>query len=86
MNSMTHTKPRSSVSSLPEHRRNRPPRSWLVIRHRCHFVKQRLSLATQTTIELERIDRTAIAKSQKRPVGNAALAEERQLKAVRPDR
>jgi len=36
---MTHTEPRSSVSSLPEHHCNRPPRSWFVIRHRCHFVR-----------------------------------------------
>ena len=77
MNSMTHTEPRSSVSSLPEHRRNRPPRSWFVIRHRCHFVKQRLCLATQTTIELALSERTATPKSPRRPAGNAALAAER---------
>src|SRR4029077_133361 len=54
MNSMTHTRPHSSVCSSPEDCRNRPPRSWFVIRHRCHFVKQRLCLATQTTVELPR--------------------------------
>ena len=74
---MTHTEPRSSVSSLPEHCCNRPPRSWFVIRHRCHFVKQRLCLAIQTTEELARIERTASPKSPRRPVGNAALAAER---------
>ena len=74
---MTHTEPRSSVSSLPEHCCNRPPRSWFVIRHRCHFVKQRLRLATQTTIELRPIEWTASPKSPRRPVGNAALAAER---------
>jgi len=57
MDSMTHTEPRSSVSSLPEYCRNRPPRSWFVTRHGCHFVKQRLCLATQTTIELVRTER-----------------------------
>ena len=71
---MTHTEPRSSVSSLPEHCRNRPPRSWFVIRHRCHFVKQRLCLATQTTIELARSERTASAKAPRRPISNAAFA------------
>ena len=34
-----------------ESSRDRPPRSWFVIRHRCHFVKQRLCLATQTPTE-----------------------------------
>ena len=77
MNSVTHTEPRSSVCSSPKHCRNRPPRRRLVTRHRCHFVKQRLRLATQTTIELVRIERTASAKSPPKPVGNAALAEER---------
>src|SRR5438067_5217953 len=57
MDSMTHTEPRSSVSSLPEYCRNRPPRSWFITRHGCHFVKQRLCLATQTTIELVRTER-----------------------------
>ena len=73
MNSAMHTEPRSSVSSLPEHRRNRPPRSWFVIRHRCHCVKQRLCLAIQTTIELARIERTASAKAPGRPVGNCSV-------------
>ena len=77
MNSMTHTEPRSSVSSLPEHCRNRPPRSWFVIRHRCHFVKQRLCLAIQTTEELALSERTATPKSPRRPADNAALAAER---------
>lgn len=77
MNSVTHTEPRSSVSSLPEHRRNRPPRSWFVTQHRCHFVMQRLCLATQTTLELARSERTATQKSPRRSVGNAALAGER---------
>ena len=77
MNSVVHTESHSSVCSLPKHCRNRPPRSWFVIRHRCHFVKRRLCLATQTTIELERIERTASARAPRRPVGNAALAEER---------
>src|SRR6185503_5378524 len=61
MNSAMHTEPRSSVSSLPEHRHNRPPRTWFVIRHRCHFVNHRLSLATQTTIESAHAERTASA-------------------------
>jgi hypothetical protein len=69
MNSMTHTEPRSSISSSPKHCRNWPPRSRLVIRHRCHFVKQRLRLATQTTIELLPIEWTASAKSPPKPVG-----------------
>ena len=54
---MTHTEPRSGIPSLPEHCRNRPPRSWFVIRHRCHLAKQRLCLATQTTIELVRLEK-----------------------------
>jgi hypothetical protein len=61
---------------LPEHCRNRPARSWFVVGHCCHFVKQRICLATQTTIDLARIERTATTTSPDRPVGNAALAAE----------
>ena len=72
---MTHTEPRSSVSSLPEHCRNRPPRSWFVTRHGCHFVKQRLCLATQTTIELVRTERPATPKSPERHLDDPAQIE-----------
>jgi hypothetical protein len=51
MNSMMHTETRRSISSSPKHCRNWAPRIRLVTRHRCHFVKQRLRLATQTTID-----------------------------------
>ena len=70
---MTHTEPRSSISSSPKHCRNWPPRRRLVTRHRCHFVKQRLRLATQTTIELVRIETNGERKVAPKPVGNAAL-------------
>ena len=72
---MTHTEPRSSVSSLPEYCRNRPPRSWFVTRHGCHFVKQRLCLATQTTIELVRTERPATPKSPERHLDDPAQIE-----------
>jgi hypothetical protein len=62
MNSVTHTEPRSSISSSPKHCRNWPTCRRLVTRHRCHFVKQRLRLATQTTIELVRIERNGECK------------------------
>jgi hypothetical protein len=71
---MTHTEPRSSVSSSPKHCRNWPTRRRLVTRHRCHFVKHRLRLATQTTIELVRIEKNGECKVAPKPVGNAALA------------
>ena len=84
---MTHTEPRCSVCSLPEHRRNRPPRRRFVIRHRCHFVKQRLCLATQTTEELTRIERTASAKTARRPIGNEPFAcRATRLERCRPTR
>ena len=73
---MTHTEPCSSVSSLAEESRNRPPRSWFVTRHRCHFVRQALCLAIQTTMELARIENTTTAKSPGGSVGDAAPAEE----------
>ena len=72
---MTHTEPRSSVSSLPEHCGNRPPRSWFVTRHGSHFVKQRLCLATQTTIELVRTERPATPKSPERHLDDPAQIE-----------
>ena len=87
---MTHTEPRRSISSSPKRCRDWPPRRRLVPRHRCHFVKQRLRLATQTTIELVRIERTASAKSPPKRVGKAALAKERHrwggLRRVRTQR
>ena len=64
-----HTEPRSSVPSLPEHCRNWPPRRRLVTRHRSHFVKQRLRLATQTTIELVRIEKNGECKVAPKPSG-----------------
>jgi len=69
-----HTEPRSSISSSPKHCRYWPTRRRLVTRHRCHSVKQRLGLATQTTIDLARIKRTASATAPRRPIGNAAFA------------
>ena len=52
---MTYTEPRCSISSSPKHCGNWPPRRRLVVRHRCHFVKQRLRLAIQTVKGLLRI-------------------------------
>ena len=69
MNSVTHTEPRSSISSSPKHCRNWPTRRRLVTRHRCHFVKQRLRLATQTTTELVRIEKTGECKVAPKPSG-----------------
>jgi hypothetical protein len=67
MNSVTHTEPRSSISSSPKHCRNWATRRRLV--HRCHFVKQRLRLATQTTIELLRIEKNGDRKVALKPAG-----------------
>ena len=64
MNSMPHTELRSSIRSSPKHCRNWPPRRRLVTRHRCHFVKQRLGLATQTTIALVRIEKNGQCKNR----------------------
>jgi len=64
-----HTEPRSSISSSPKHCRNWPTRRRLVTRHRCHFVKQRLRLATQTTIELVRIEKNGECKVALKPPG-----------------
>ena len=74
MNSVTHTEPRSSISSSPKDCRNWPPRRMLVIRHCCHFVKQRIRLATQTTIELVQIKKTGECRVPPKPV---SLLEER---------
>ena len=71
---MTHTEPRSGISSSPKDCRNWPPRRRLVIRHRCHFVKQRIRLATQTTIELVQIEKTGECRVAPKPV---SLLEER---------
>src|SRR6476620_4246031 len=68
MNSVTHTEPRSSISSSPKDCRNWPPRRMLVIRHCCHFVKQRIRLATQTTIELVQIKKTRECRVAPKPV------------------
>src|SRR5215831_7294737 len=73
MNSVTDAEPRGSARGLPKHRRNRSPRSWFGIGHRCHFVNHRLFLATQTTIESVRTESTASARTPRRPVGNEAL-------------
>ena len=51
MNSEPDTEAHSNACGLPKNSRNRSPRSWFVSRHRCHFVKQRLCLATQTPTE-----------------------------------
>src|SRR4029077_10789294 len=63
MNSMTHKESCGGISSSPKDCRNWPPRRRLVIGHRCHFVKQRIRLATQTTTELVQIKRPASAES-----------------------
>ena len=77
---MTHTEPRSSISSSPKHCRDWPPRRRLVTRHRCHFVKQRLRLATQTTIELVRIEKDRRVQSRPKicQLARRAAALERQ--------
>ena len=71
---MAYTEARSSISSSPKHCRNWPPGRRLVIRHRCHFVKQRLRLATQTVIGLLRIERAASAKSSPNASAHEVLA------------
>src|SRR5712672_2633861 len=82
MNSVTHTEPRISISSSPKHCRNWPPRRRLVTRHRCHFVKQRLRLATQTTTELVRIEKTGECKVAPKPSGMQHLLKSGTLGAA----
>src|SRR3954451_20532318 len=82
MNPVAHTEPRSSIASSPKHCRNWPTRKRFVTRHRRHFAKQRLHLATQTTIGFADLkERRVQSRTQ---YVSAMLAGRRLVEALTP--